>query len=519
MYFLAAILAFILLLPIYSAMLELIDFSVRAKMTVANSAGSSFTPLVFTSLLLPALFGNLGGPIWSQTDITQDFFYIGIIPLALYGLALASPIPWRKPLVLSWLAALLFFTVFSLGVHTPLYPFLFNHIPGFGLFRRPADAAYLINFLLALGLLVLGREAARCNPPATSHAVERDLNRGKYIVVALVLGLPFLAFALGGEANSKGAMVVLHASYGGLAIRLALLALLLISLNKIFGKSERVYPMALVVVCGLFWSVDVGLAGRYFGLFSPSYANVALAQRYLDTMSPRADSLDGWLRTHTLPWARVEVIGGYQSLGHSSMAQWHHAQGYNPIRLGHYSDRIGSFLTLHEPRVFPEGSDGPMDPRYNVLGLRYVAFPTSWLLDPVRDTSPVVVEARHYRDALAAHDGQRIFSAEGYEIWSRPGQSLWLAIAESASLADLKPAPCKLEEFRNIRLELSCDMENEGTLVLGEVHAPGWLACLNEHPAAVTPFFDVFRSVDLPAGRSTLVMTYRPVPFLRHPRC
>ncbi|RPJ06594.1 MAG: hypothetical protein EHM37_19495 [Deltaproteobacteria bacterium] len=516
-YVLAGFVMLILIIPFYSAMLEIIGLSVRAKFTLADSNASSYPPLVFSTLLFPALYGNLGGQKWSPTDITQDYLYIGIIPLSLFALAHAFGIRWREPLVLIWVAALIFFVLFSMGVNTPLYPFLFNHVPGFDLFRRPADAAFLINFMMALGLLIVGREVARSDGHALAKSSGRVLPRIKYSLGALAFGLPLLSFALGGAAQSKDALAVLYGSYAGLVVRLALFALLLVWLKSRLEKADHTFLVALFTI-SLYLAVDLGAAGRYKGAFSPRYSKVPHVKSYLDIAHPRGETLDAWLKAQTSPWSRVEVITGFQSRGHSSKVRWHHTQGYNPIHLKNYSGRIGSFVTDWLPRTFPEGSDGPLDMRYDVLGLRYVAFRTR-LIDSEQNKSPIQEQARKYRDALAEQGGMPVFSDSGYEVWLRPGTSHWLSIAQSESLNDLSPAPCEVKEFRNVRLELFCEMDSPGTLVLGEVHAPGWLGCVNKKSVEVKPFFDVFRSIDLPAGRSNIVMTYRPVPFLRRPRC
>ena len=517
-YLVAGVVTALLLLPIYAAILEVVSISVRAKFTLADSAVASFPPMVFVSLILPAVFGNLDRVIWSPTSITQDFFYIGVMPLVLYGLAIMKGISWRKPLILSWLAALAFFILFSLGVNAPVHPFLFEYVPGFDLFRRPADAAYLINFFLAAGLLILGREAALPENPASVLTSRLPIPKGKILAVILVMAMPIATFTLGGFAQLKGAMYVLQASYVGLLARLVVMVVLLVALMRLQVALGRFFPTAALVILGMFWSIEIGLAGRYWGFFSPAYAENWLAQTYLATDQSDENSLDEWLRSHTQPWSRVEIIGGHQSLGHSSAVQWHHTQGYNPIKLQRYAENLGAFKTVQEPRTFPELCEGPLDRRYDVLGLRYVAIP-EWLLKPGKNDSPVAIQARKYRDLLAENGGEMEFRADSFEVWKRPGQPLWLAMAPTASFDDLKPAPCQLLGYGNSRLQVVCAMAYPTTLVMGEVYAPGWLACINGEPSTITPYLGVFRSLELPAGKSEIIMNYHPVPFMRYHSC
>ncbi|UHD18073.1 YfhO family protein [Thiocapsa bogorovii] len=517
MYGVAAIVSLILLAPVYSAILEVVGVSTRNDFTPADSAHASFSPIVFTSVFFPALFGNLDGTIWSVTDITQDFLYIGMIPVSLYLIAIFLGVRWWSPVVLAWLALTVFFVLFSLGVNGSLYPFVFDHIPGFDFFRRPADAAYMLNLLFASGLLVVGREAARTSAlPSAEKAWQFALNR-QYLPIAFALSIPLLAFVLGAAAQARDALPVLMENYGWLVVRLGLLAILLRWMAKQLANPNRSFLV--LFVAGLFFAVDLGAAGRYSGLFSQRYSKVALARAYQHTQPPEADSLDAWLQSETAPWARVEIIGGGESMGHSSTARWYNTQGYNPIQLRRYAERIGAFVTFDEPRRFVDGSEGPLDPRFDVLGLRYVAIMSKWARAVERDPSPASEQARRYRDELANAGARKRFADDRYEVWERPGTSRWLSVSDSAAIEALESAPCDVVEIGNTRLVIECRSPVQTTLVIGEIYAPGWTACINGTPIPVEPFADLFRAVTLPAGSSTLRMTYHPVPFLRHSGC
>ncbi|EGV17569.1 Protein of unknown function, membrane YfhO [Thiocapsa marina 5811] len=517
MYGVAASVSLALLAPVYSAIIEIIALSTRSDFTLTDSAHPSFSPIVFASLFFPALFGNLNGKIWSVTDITQDFLYIGIIPISLYLLAFFSCMRWRTTAVLTWLTLLLFFVLFSLGVKTPLYPFLFNHIPGFDFFRRPVDAAYLLNLLFALGLLVIGRETARSTALPCGDTGHQLSASSRHLLFAIALSIPLLAFVLGAAAQSKDALPVLLENYGWLVVRVGLFAILLWWIKKQLTSPNRSFWI--LIVAGIFFAVDLGAAGRYSGLFSQRYSKIALARAYQHTQPPESNSLDAWLQSNTAPWARVEIIGGGESMGHSSVARWYNTQGYNPIQLRRYAEQIGSFVTFNEPRTFVDGSEGPLDQRFDVLGLRYVAFMTKWAQASEKDPSPASEQARRYRDELASGGARKLFSDDRYEVWERPGASRWLAVSDSASIDGLESAPCEVEEFCNTRLTIKCRSPVETTLVIGEVYAPGWFACVNGTPTPIEPFADLFRAVTLPAGPSTISMTYHPVPFLRHFGC
>lgn len=517
MYLLAALISLLLLLPFYTAMVEIIGISDRSGLSLNDSRFSSFNPIVYASLVLPALYGNLGGTNWSPTSITQDYLYLGIIPLALYLAAMLAGLYRRNNYLWLWALALAFFIMFSLGVNSPFYPFLFEYVPGFDYFRRPADAAYLINFLLAAGLLLLGRNLVGGSQGNVPVSYKFTPFYGLLFVGSSLLVLPFASSALGAAAHAKDALQVLYASYWGLIIRILVFIFLLSMLNELLARTWRWKPWVILSV-GIFMAVDYGLAGRYSGLFSLAYNEYPVARSYLTKKAPEEDKLDGWLRNHTAPWSRVEVIGGHQAMGHASKVRWYNTQGHGAIRLSNYSNQIGAFLPIRQPRTFPEDSLGVIDTRYDILGMTYVAFPT-WLLDPRKFDSPVAMGARAYRDSIVTQGGEMVFAADNYEVWLRPKKDLWLSLTNSSMLEELSAAPCKLLDYQNSSLRLSCDIKDAARLVLGEVYAPGWMACVNGESVKIEPFFDVFRSVILPPGRSDVIMRYRPIPFLRWMGC
>ncbi len=76
--------------------------------------------------------------------------YVGALPvLAIAAWLLSS---WRSVSgeARFLLAALAGAVVYALGWYTPVFALLYDWLPGVTLFRRPADATFLIGMLLAL---------------------------------------------------------------------------------------------------------------------------------------------------------------------------------------------------------------------------------------------------------------------------------------------------------------------------------------------------------------------------------
>jgi hypothetical protein len=114
----------------------------------------SFWPWRLSTLIAPNLFGNpASGEFWGYGNYWEDAIYIGVIPFLL-----ACRAVWRgmrgtsknTSLIRFALVAALLAFLLALGDNTPIYPFLFRHIPTFGLFQAPTRWNLIGVFVLAL---------------------------------------------------------------------------------------------------------------------------------------------------------------------------------------------------------------------------------------------------------------------------------------------------------------------------------------------------------------------------------
>ncbi len=94
----------------------------------------SFWPWHYLNLLNPRMFGHPAqGNVWGYGAAWEDAVYIGVLPLLLAGYALIT----RGRANRFWALTLLVTQVFALGWFTPVYPWLFRHVPTFATFQAP----------------------------------------------------------------------------------------------------------------------------------------------------------------------------------------------------------------------------------------------------------------------------------------------------------------------------------------------------------------------------------------------
>ncbi|MCA9903604.1 MAG: hypothetical protein KC547_07090, partial [Anaerolineae bacterium] len=106
----------------------------------------SYSPLKAFNFIAPNLIGNPGEGSYLANDVFfEDAVYIGLIPLVS---AVAAIIGWIRgqrartypaPLaaVPFWLVIVAFAFILALGRNTPIFPFLYEHVPTFSLFQAP----------------------------------------------------------------------------------------------------------------------------------------------------------------------------------------------------------------------------------------------------------------------------------------------------------------------------------------------------------------------------------------------
>lgn len=77
---------------------------------------------------------------------------------------------------------------------------------------------------------------------------------------------------------------------------------------------------------------------------------------------------------------------------------------------------------------------------------------------------------------------------------------------------DADPGVARVAEETPERVVLACEASVPAMLVLADTYAPGWSATVNGDPAHIYQVNARFRGVLVPAGASTVTMTYRPLP-------
>ncbi|MBA4271352.1 MAG: hypothetical protein C0447_18360, partial [Methylobacterium sp.] len=332
--------------------------------------------------LLTAFFGDLFGaqdpsvefwgpynnPNWAkELYLSQNMgqVYFGALPLLLL-IAPGLTRGWLFDRAVRPLTVLFgLMVLFALGRYTPVFDLAYDYLPGVKVFRRPADATFLVG---ALGALLSGYVLHRIVTAGPEISFRRDLAIG----AAVVLVVAGVALAVSqGEGHLRDALrpVVIALAW---FVAAACLVLFLRQPRATLGP-----VLATLVVAGVM-AADLGanngpnestaLPPRLYDVLRPETGNetIALLKRLTvqPAGSPRRD--------------RVELLGlGFEWPNASLVHGLDHTLGYNPLRLADFSDAVGTRDGVASPS---ERKFTPLFPSYrcrlaNLLGLRYIASP------------------------------------------------------------------------------------------------------------------------------------------------
>ena len=499
----------------------------RPEIDLEGAGRGSLHPAHFLTLFIADLYGSSGpqaevwGPpsfVWNWTGIflAQNMFvmYCGALPILLILTRVTKL--WRRD-IRPFTIATLFLLTYALGWYTPLFALYYKLMPGVALYRRPADALFLIG--AGTGILA-------------GYALHRLLSDDRarpqaMIVVAVISALMalgaglWLALAFRQFPLKAGEPLLVATIFLTLAIAVIAAAALL----------PRHYQLKLALAAIAVVAGDL----VYNNGVNPSTglppANYAALDPHRD--DPVIAALREALRRRSAQGEqdRIELLGlGFHWPNASLVRGLDHTLGYNPLRDGVYSSAIGAEDTIGLPdqRKFT-----PLFPSYAsrlsaLLGLRFIVSPL-----PIEAVDKALPEGSL---ALVGRPGgsylyenpqtlPRVFVATG--AVAAPAKALLLSgvwpNADPLETVVLERLPggfsgkpgtgeARLVSYANTDIVIEATApEGGGFLVLNDAFHPWWFADVDGRSAEILRANVVFRAVRIPQGQSRVTMSFRPL--------
>ena len=515
-------------IPLVLTMLLAAD-SNRPSIDYDGAGRGSLHPALLITALIPQLFGaafrmeDYWGPpsfAWKDTDlfIAQNMgqIYIGLLPVLLILVAALRRQLWDHD-IRFFVAAFGVIVLYALGRYTPVFWVLYELLPEINLFRRPADATFLIG---ALGAILAGYSAHRMfDRPWDAETVS------EWRVAAGVAGAALLvAVALGGRIERMALLpyplIAAAVAAVGAAAALALAR-----------PRLALEPWAAALILGGATAIDLawnngpssssGLPPATYEVFDPATKNPVIA-----ALKAHVDAGHTTTRRD-----RIELLGlGFHWPNASLTHQLENTLGYNPVRLKLYSTATGAGDNIGMPG---ERQFVPLLPSYrsrlvDLLGLRYVAAgapletvdpklkPGDWTLIAETGKAWIYENPRALPRVLFARrsigaDFDALLQTGAWPDFD-PTTTVLLPPGHDAYFAGTTtPEPVAITRYGNTRVDIDVNSSTGGYVVLNDLWHPWWYATVDGQPAELLRANVLFRAVEVPAGRHVLTFEFRPL--------
>lgn len=503
----------------------------RPVIDLESAGRGSLHPALLLTFLTPDVFGSSGemesywGPPslpWNGTGlfIAQNVgqLYIGAIPALLLFMATVTGLLWARE-VRFFTLALLTMLLYALGWYTPVFPAMHATVPGVDLFRRPADAVFLIGYLSSLLAGYAAHRLLTATFPRLAHWQWT-------FVAAVPLGALATGYALATHFDVVApALPPLREA----AFFIALGAATLTIANWLYPLRPVVAGLlvAACLVADLAVSNGPGsataLAPEVYDVLQPTTRNETIAILKAKVAEGRSDTRRD----------RIELVGmGFHWPNASLTHRLENTLGYNPVRLGDYCRATGAedhSVSTADRKLTPL-FPSYRSPLASLLGLRWIAAgrpieEADKLLKP-GDLDLVARTADGYiyenKDTLPrvlfATRSVRGDFEEMLKSGHWPTSDLATTVVLEGPSAEIdsagpprRPGSVRIVRYRHTEIVLEAVSFDGGYVVLNDMWHPWWFAEIDGKAAELLKANVLFRAVRIAPGRHRIRFVFRPL--------
>ncbi len=519
----------------------------------------SFWPWHLLTLLAPGIFGSpTSADYWGYANYWEDAIYIGLLPLLLALGALLGSLRrkvgadrlWRY---LTWFlfGLIVVSLLLALGRNTPVFPWLYQHIPTFAIFQAPARWLIWSEFALAL-LAGIGAEHWR-QPQGWGLYWTRMGTMGAF---AIMVGAGLAWLYLGAISPS---FIRATAMMGFLGVGIGLLSLAApprapqaqvpapvapahagrdTVRHSLFQFApppprphdpEKPYRLARWQwTVAAFLMLDLLAAG--WGLNPGASPDLYAPSPIASQVNMLAHGNRLYLPKHQEDWLKYVRFLRFNTF--DSGEDWQHlravllpdttlldgipsANNFDPLLPGRYADWL-EMLEQASPaahdqmlRLMGVGAIESLN-RARQYGVQYQAFDGRWLRwidcarlakDPSQARS-LVLEGELDLNQVVVLEG-----LSGLPVDDCQKSSLTYKPATDLPLLE------QIAETNPNRIEIQTSTTAPAWLVLSDVWYPGWQARVDGEPTRLLRADYLFRALRVPAGEHQILLSYQPLSF------
>jgi len=525
--------------------MQFLGDSNRPGISFGVAAAGSLAPINLMTLFAPNFYGSLDwaydywGPGYETmpdpdwTDRCINYLFIGSLPaLLLVWHGLAGGRLFSK--------SLRFFSVvfacallYSVGRETPFFAVAFDWLPGVSLYRRPADATFAVNIMLALMSGYLLHRYIEDGLPSLPRALPRWLAVSVAVATGALVAVLFgfgLTFALS-QHHFLASLSELGIGFGLMAAATAIL---------FFMRARRTRTLAAVILVAatggeLVWrnaaaSFNAEPATRY-GVYSGlSHGDAIGLERLKQDIAEKHAAGEH---------PRVEILGLTGPWQNASMVlQLENTLGYNPLRISNYERAVGPGENAEDPfqRHFPGTFRGYRCKLATLLGLEYLVLGEPLTKLPRHFPRPNRIEQFYVGDSMYIYKLGKAAPRAYVATRVKPNDSesdiddasvpdfdrTMEVLIDDKSLGDVSPVlldsnaergetSATITQYRDNAVTIDVTASKEGIVVLHDLYYPGWEVRVDGVKKPLLKANILFRGVEVPPGHHSVEFSFHPL--------
>jgi hypothetical protein len=495
----------------------------------AEAMRYSFWPWRVISLFSPDFFGNPGtGDYWGYATYWEDHAYPGLVIMLL---ALASLVilikgfwPGRRSarwsvVAFGWLVLVVTF-VLALGNNTPIFPFLYAHVPTFDMFQAPARYLLWASFILPL-LAAVASERWR-SPTGRGLYWFRLATAGAF---AITLGA-VIAWVLMRDVRLTFVRATALTGILGLGVGLMTLAIpyaIRRGLMNLWNWAVVGWLAFDLLIAGWLLNplVDLDFYQPAREVDSTTYLQAGDGRIYLDPITEYDLKFRRFLQFNdfrpTEDWhnQRAALLPNLNLL--EGVAS---ANNFDPLLPGRYARWMAGLSQV--------------DPREKLAWFNLMNVTVLEHID-VSQAGGVRFDISGIREGYLGWYGCEVLARDEAQAWQLTVEMLAsgdpdnqqprrLIIEQNETAAnqtggekgqcdEAAAATFSPVQRNNGKLSFAVTTNAAGWVFLSESYDRGWAAQIDDQPASVVPAFSAFMAVPVEAGKHQVVLTYRPFGF------